>query len=71
MCTFFLNVVKYSYFLCKIGKCPKSSANDLRRTQVSIDFAVAVSIDLFTNISGNVQQADMLSVLDWLDFYIS
>ena len=31
----------------------------------------AVSIDLFTNISRNVQQADMLSVLDWLDFYIS
>ena len=30
----------------------------------------AVSIDLFTNISRNVQQTDMLSVLDWPDqFY--
>ena len=27
----------------------------------------AVSIDLFTNISRNVQQTDMLSVLDWPD----
>ena len=27
----------------------------------------AVSIDLFTNISRNLQQADMLSVLDWPD----
>ena len=25
----------------------------------------AVSIDLFTNISRNLQQTDMLSVLDW------
>ena len=30
----------------------------------------AVSIDLFTNISRNLQQTDMLSVLDWPDqFY--
>ena len=27
----------------------------------------AVSIDLFTNISRNLQQTDMLSVLDWPD----
>ena len=27
----------------------------------------AVSIDLFTNISQNLQQRDMLSVLDWPD----
>ena len=27
----------------------------------------AVSIDLFTNISRNLQQRDMLSVLDWPD----
>ena len=27
----------------------------------------AVSIDLFTNISWNLQQTDMLSVLDWPD----
>ena len=31
----------------------------------------AVIIDLVTNISRNVQQPDMLSVLDWPDFYIS
>ena len=30
----------------------------------------AVSIDLFTNISRNLKQTDMLSVLDWPDqFY--
>ena len=27
----------------------------------------AVSIDLFTNISRNLKQTDMLSVLDWPD----
>ena len=27
----------------------------------------AVSIDLFINISRNIQQTDMLSVLDWPD----
>ena len=27
----------------------------------------AVSIDLFTNISQNLKQTDMLSVLDWPD----
>ena len=27
----------------------------------------AVSIDLFTNISRNLQQTDMLNVLDWPD----
>ena len=30
----------------------------------------AVIIDLFTNISRNIQQPDTLSVLVWPDFYI-
>ena len=67
--------------MCTFSKCNEvrtisfvTFANVLKvpRMICTISMAMfAVSIDLFTNISRNVQQTDMLSVLDWPDFYIS
>ena len=63
--------------MCTFSQCSEVLIISLINLQMLLKALVgskamsAVSVTLFTNISRKVQQADMLSVLDWPDFYIS
>ena len=60
-------VLIISYFFVKLANVLKV----LRMICFGSKAMLAVSTHLFTNISRNVQQTDMLSVLDWGHFYMS